>query len=210
MGGLDPMASHDTHKMAHRVEGTQVAMNADGTKVALGLGASPTEEGEQPLMVNVNGIQYAWIFTYPDTGAVSGELNVPVGRTVQLNISAGDVLHAFWLPELRIKQDAIPGRNVQLTFTATRIGDYPVICAELCGAYHGGMKSVLHVQSQEDFDKWMQSNTIAKTEALDDTVAINPSNLSDGEFLAPYAQEMGIDAKTLDQLHAHHEMASHQ
>lgn len=211
MGGLDPMASHDTHKMAHRVEGTQVAMNTDGTKVALGLGASPSEEGEPPLMVNVNGIQYAWIFTYPDTGVVSGELNVPVGRTIQLNITAGDVLHAFWLPELRIKQDAIPGRDVQLTFTATRIGDYPVICAELCGAYHGGMKSVLHVQSQEDYDKWMQSNTVAQNETLDDTIAINPNNLSDSEFLEPYAQEMGIDTNALEQLQAHHhEMASHQ
>jgi cytochrome c oxidase subunit II len=215
MGGLDPMASHDMgHNMAHHdtKEPVAIALNSDTQKIALGLGASPGEQSDRPpLQVNVNGIQYAWIFTYPDTGIVSGELHVPIGQPVQLNISAGDVLHAFWVPQLRIKQDAIPGRDAQLTFTATRDGKYPVICAELCGAYHGGMKTFLYVQKPEEYNQWLQDNTVAQNEDLNKAVAVNPANLSDGEYLAPYTQEMGIDSNTLEQLHAqHHSMVSSQ
>ena len=200
MGGLDPMASHDMGPKQ------QIAMNSEGQEVALGLGVSPeSEQGNNPLIVNVNGIQYAWIFTYPDTGVVSGELHVPVDRPVQLNISAGDVLHAFWLPEFRIKQDAIPGRDAQLTFTPNKIGQYPVICAELCGAYHGGMKTSLTVHTAEDYEQWVQDNTFAQADAPSESVALNTTKSSDEEFLAPYAEDLGIEAEAIAQLnHAHH------
>ena len=157
LGGLDPMASHDHH--AHQ---EMVAMD-ESSNVALGLGQVEGATAE-PLQVNVNGIQYAWIFTYPDSGIVTGELHVPVDRPIKLNMSAGDVLHAFWLPELRIKQDVIPGRDSLLTFTPTKTGQYPVICAELCGAYHGGMKTTMTVHSAEDYQQWLQDNTIASAE----------------------------------------------
>ena len=200
MGGLDPMASHDMGPKQ------QIAMNSEGQEVALGLGASPeSEQGNNPLIVNVNGIQYAWIFTYPDTGVVSGELHVPVDRPVQLNIGASDVLHAFWLPEFRIKQDAIPGREAQLTFTPNRVGQYPVICAELCGAYHGGMKTSLTVHTAEDYEQWVQDNTFAQTDNSSESVAVNTTNFSDEEFLAPYAEDLGLEAEAIAQLnHAHH------
>ena len=200
MGGLDPMASHDMGPKQ------QIAMSSDGQEVALGLGASPeSQQANNPLVVNVNGIQYAWIFTYPETGVVSGELHVPVDRPVQLNISASDVLHAFWLPEFRIKQDAIPGREAQLTFTPNRVGQYPVICAELCGAYHGGMKTQLTVNTAEEYEQWIQDNTFAQTDNHNESVAVNPSNSSDEEFLAPYAEDLGIEAGAIAQLHsAHH------
>jgi cytochrome c oxidase subunit II len=221
MGGLNPMSSHDMgqHQMAHHRKNAlpsdkqvAIALDSKNPQIALGLGSSPGQQSETPpLTVNVNGIQYAWIFTYPNTNIVTGELHVPVGQPVQLNISAGDVLHAFWVPELRIKQDAIPGRDAELTFTATRAGKYPVICAELCGAYHGGMKTFLYVQTPEEYNQWVQDNTVAQNEDLDKAVAVNPVNLSDGEYLAPYAQEMGIDSKALEQLHAqHYLMASTQ
>jgi cytochrome c oxidase subunit II len=210
MGGLDPMASGDmgTQKMAHHHHNSSyghklVAMNSDPSQVALGLGVSPEEENKIPLNIGVKGIQYAWLFTYKDTGIVSGEIHLPVNKLVQLNIEAGDVLHAFWLPEFRIKQDAIPGRTTQLIFTANRIGEYPVICAELCGAYHGGMKTKLYVQTQEDYDKWVRENAPAQVAAIDkeQTLAVNPVNLSDGEFLAPYAKEMGVEKEAIAQLH---------
>ncbi|MBZ8179516.1 cytochrome c oxidase subunit II [Oscillatoria salina] len=193
MGGLDPMSSHDP--------GPQqlVALDPSQKDLALGLGASPENQGKEPyLNVNVNGIQYAWIFTYPDTGVITGELHVPVGKEVRLNLSAGDVLHAFWLPEFRIKQDAIPGREAEIRFTPTLVGTYPIICAELCGAYHGAMKSQLFVQSEEDYQKWVEEQTqVANANNWDRAVA---SNLSDREFLAPYAEEMGINQETLAQL----------
>ena len=175
LGGLDPMANHDHHAhqeiMAEQSSHSAPLVAMDSSSVALGLGQSP-EAAAQPMQVNVNGIQYAWIFTYPDSGIVSGELHVPVNKPIKLNMSAGDVLHAFWLPEFRIKQDVIPGRDTLLTFTPIKTGQYPIICAELCGAYHGGMKTTLTVHSAEDYEQWLQDNTIATSESTDD-VALN-------------------------------------
>lgn len=207
IGGLDPLISRGSDtEIAHHSHNhsTMMAMGGD-RKVALGIGASYDGEGVPPLVVNVKGIQYAWIFTYPETGIVSGELHAPVNRPVQLNMEAGDVIHAFWVPQLRLKQDVIPGQETILSFTSNQIGQYPVICAELCGAYHGGMKSSFVVHSQADYDQWVQDNTIAAGDS-DETVAMNPQNLSDGQYLAPYSEEMGINSDILAQVPHHHPM----
>lgn len=156
LGGLDPTISRDNagQQMAHNhmghmgSMGNMVAMAGDGD-VALGIGLDSEEQGVNPLMVDVKGIQYAWIFTYPETGIISGELHAPIDRPVQLNMEAGDVIHAFWIPQLRLKQDVIPGRGSTLVFNASTPGQYPVICAELCGAYHGGMKSVFYAHTPD-------------------------------------------------------------
>jgi cytochrome c oxidase subunit 2 len=171
----------------------------------LGIGPDFGSEDNPAMEVKVKGIQYAWIFTYPDTGIISGELHIPVNRPVKLTMEAGDVIHAFWVPQLRLKQDAIPGRESILAFTSNLEGTYPIICAELCGAYHGGMKSMLYVHNEADFAQWVQDNTFAENidpEAIEQRVALNTQDLSDSEYLAPYAQEMGISDTTLDQLHA--------
>ncbi len=201
MGGLDPMTAGDPGpQMAHAHHGSAlVALDPERQNLALGLGASPeSDPNAQPLEIKVNGIQYAWIFTYPD-GVVSGEIHVPVDRPVALNMTAGDVIHAFWLPEFRIKQDVIPGRETNLVFTPNKIGQYPVVCAELCGAYHGGMKTQLYVQTEEDYQQWIQENTFAMSDNRE-TVAIAPESKSDSEFLAPYASDLGVDTDTLAQL----------
>ena len=203
MGGLDPMAAGDPgpNQLAHAHHHSQlVALDPNRQNIALGLGASPdSEQGINPLEIKVNGIQYAWVFTYPETGVISGEIHVPVDRPVALNMTAGDVIHAFWLPEFRIKQDVIPGRETNLVFTPNMIGQYPVVCAELCGAYHGGMKTQLYVQSQADYDKWIQENTFAMVDD-NQSVAMNPTSNSDAEFLAPYSEDMGVNADILEQL----------
>jgi cytochrome c oxidase subunit II len=205
MGGLDPMVSSDPgpNHLAHvhHHSSQLVALDPQQQNIALGLGVSPdSKQGIEPLEVKVNGIQYAWVFTYPD-GVVSGELHLPVDRPVALNMTGGDVIHAFWLPEFRIKQDVIPGRETKLVFTPNKVGQYPVICAELCGAYHGGMKTQLYVQSQEEYDKWIQDNTFAMNEDSEQSpVAVNPTPVSDQDFLAPYSNDLGVDADTLAQL----------
>ncbi|MEL6500471.1 MAG: cytochrome c oxidase subunit II, partial [Cyanobacteria bacterium J06623_1] len=105
MGGLDPMAAGDPGpQLAHIQHHSQlVALDPEQQNIALGLGVSPdSQQGDNPLEIKVNGIQYAWIFTYPETGVVSGEIHVPVNRPVALNMTGGDVIHAFWLPEFRI------------------------------------------------------------------------------------------------------------
>jgi cytochrome c oxidase subunit 2 len=209
MGGLDPMAAHDMgpHSIAQSESTSKkqlIAFDPDRQQVALGLGVSPeTKEGENQLEINVNGIQYAWIFTYPETGIVSGDMHVPVDRPVKLNITAGDVLHAFWLPEFRLKQDAVPGREVQLTFTPNRVGQYPIVCAELCGAYHGGMKSQLYVQTEEEYQQWLQQNTIAQSDSVESALAVNTASSSDS-VLAPLAAEIGVEADTIAQLQSLH------
>ena len=88
-------------------------------------------------------------------------MHIPIDRPVQLKMTAADVIHAFWLPEFRLKQDVIPGREVQLTFTPNLLGQYPIVCAELCGSFHGSMKANLTVDSPEDFEQWIQDNTFA-------------------------------------------------
>ncbi|MBI4784687.1 MAG: cytochrome c oxidase subunit II [Oscillatoriophycideae cyanobacterium NC_groundwater_1537_Pr4_S-0.65um_50_18] len=217
MGGFDPDAAGDP--------GVQVAMaSEDGTAMslmdaapkkahhnhmALGIGASPQNIGSPPdLTVNVLGMQYAWIYTYPDLGITTGELHVPANKNVRLNLKSQDVIHAFWLPEFRIKQDTIPGMESELRFTPTRVGDYPIVCAELCGAYHGGMASRLYVQAPEDYDKWVQeqmpapesdSQTAADLEKL--MAAPTGEKRSDADYLVPVAHQMGLDAQTLDHLH---------
>ena len=218
MGGLDPMGAHDhgTMQMQAKMRGSAIAATLSDTPqntpqipskklVALGVGASPENEDKPAdLVVNVTGLQYAWIFNYPESGVTSGELHMPANRDVQLNISATDVLHAFWMPEFRLKQDAIPGRPSELRFTANRVGEYRIVCAELCGAYHGAMKGLAVVHPPEEFDTWLQEQQVASSQNLEQAVAVNPGELSDGEFLAPYTSELGVNSEILKQLHPNH------
>jgi cytochrome c oxidase subunit II len=210
MGGLDPMAAHGHPiQQATNMRGAAIAATlpnktnpapTPSNQVALGVGASPEKAVAPDLNVNVTGLQFAWIFNYPDSGVVSGELHVPIGREVMLSISANDVIHAFWVPQFRLKQDAIPGQASQLRFTPSKVGEYPVICAELCGAYHGAMKTRVVVQTPEEFDNWLQSQ-VASNNNLEQAVAVNPQELSTDEFLTPYAHEMGVNPEILAQLH---------
>jgi cytochrome c oxidase subunit II len=166
-----------------------------------GFGATPAEEGKAPdLLVNVTGMQFAWIFNYPDSGVTAGELHVPVGKDVQINLTATDVIHSFWVPQFRIKQDAMPGIPTQMRFVATKTGEFAVYCAELCGGYHGAMRTRVIVHTPEEYDSWLQENRIAQQQEMKNAVAVNPAELPTSEFLAPYASEMGITHETLAQL----------
>lgn len=177
--------------------------NAPGVgSVAPTIGPVPGKEGQPPaLVVNVTGLQYAWLFTYPETGITTGELHVPIGREVQINMTANDVIHAFWVPEFRLKQDAIPGRQSEIRFTPNKEGSYALICAELCGPYHGAMRSQVVVEKPEVFEAWMQEQQVASNDTLNQAVAVNPAELSPAEFLAPYTHDIGIQSETLHQLH---------
>lgn len=87
---------------------------------------------------------------------VSGELAIPANREVQLLLHAKDVGHAFYVRELRIQQDYVPGLDLSIHFTATKPGKYEIVCTQLCGLGHYNMKAYLNVLSQEDFDKWLK------------------------------------------------------
>lgn len=87
---------------------------------------------------------------------VSGELAIPANREVHLLMHAKDVGHSFYVRELRIQQDFVPGLDLSVHFTATKIGRYEIVCTQLCGLGHYNMKAYLNVLSQEDFEKWLK------------------------------------------------------
>ena len=213
MGGLDPM-NHGGHlKPAAQIamqpetmdSGLGRGLLADGAtgttdpespNFAAGVGARPGQTAPADITIGVMGLQYAWLFTDPNTGAISGDLHVPVDKDIELDITAQDVLHAFWVPQFRLKQDAIPGKTTQLRFTPRKPGAYPIVCAELCGAYHGAMRTQIIVHTAEDYEQWQQSQ-MAMLEGMDEkAIAMQLPNLEpqgDGEFLAPFAEAMSME-----------------
>jgi cytochrome c oxidase subunit 2 len=203
MPGAAIAATLDSASEVRNIDQLPDKENASGVGVvAPKVGASPENQGKQPdLVVKVTGLQYAFLFNYPDSNVFSGELHVPIGREVKLDMAANDVIHAFWVPEFRLKQDLIPGTNTELRFTPKVAGDYKVICAELCGPYHGAMNTKVIVQTPEDFDNWVKEQQVASKETFNQAVAVNPEQLSADEFLAPYTSEMGISSEMLHQIH---------
>jgi cytochrome c oxidase subunit 2 len=117
------------------------------------------------LRIKVLGKQFNWEVSYPGPDGKLGtdddikfdnEIHVPVGKPVELVLAAKDVIHSVFLPNLRFKQDMVPGREIQAWFEATKPGKYEMPCAELCGFGHSGMKGWLYVHTPEEYAKWAQ------------------------------------------------------
>lgn len=116
----------------------------------------------RPMEVNVIGQQWSWRFEYPEWGIVSTELMLPQNKQALLRLWSTDVIHSFWVPEFRVKQDALPGgeANVrELRVTPNLTGEYSLACAELCGLQHAYMTAKVKVMSQQEFDDWVVSQT---------------------------------------------------
>jgi cytochrome c oxidase subunit II len=113
------------------------------------------------LEVDITAQQFKWTFEYPTEGVSADELHVPVGKQLDLELTALDVLHSFWVPEWRIKRDLVPsgpgGDEIDNTVQVTPDveGSYNVICTEYCGAGHATMRALAVVESQEEFDAWI-------------------------------------------------------
>lgn len=109
------------------------------------------------MTIEVTSRQFQWQFHYPGTDLITNDLYVPQGKPIHLVIQSEDVIHSFWVPAFRIKQDSFPGRKTDAYFTAEMAGTYQVVCAELCGIGHAGMGLSSHaiVKTQADFDSWM-------------------------------------------------------
>lgn len=165
MGGMSSLNDHSAmHQMAPmETETMEASLDSAGPGAppaarvwgGIGVGADDTNA----LPVEVTAMQFAFIFHYPEGDITSGELHVPNGRPIELRMKANDVIHAFWVPQFRIKQDVIPGQPTVLTFTPTKAGSYPIVCAELCGPYHGGMRSTVVVHEPDAYDAWFQKNS---------------------------------------------------
>ncbi len=135
-------------------------------------GAKAYEEvkGETPMseyVVQVTGKQFNWIITHPGPDGVFGtdddftqenDLHVPVNKVVHLILKSEDVIHSFFVPVLRLKQDLLPGREITAWFKVTETGKYEIACAELCGYGHYTMRGFLYVHSEDEFAKWREEH----------------------------------------------------
>lgn len=111
----------------------------------------------QAIEVKVVAFQWGWRFEYPEYGVTSSTLNLPVNRQVLLKLTSTDVIHSFWVPEFRVKQDALPGETMvkELRITPSQVGRYKVRCAELCGTAHSYMEGGVVVMQPADFEAWI-------------------------------------------------------
>ena len=117
------------------------------------------------VKVQVTGKQFNWEVLYPgpdeefgtaDDYQIDNEVHVPVNSVVHVHLKSKDVIHSFFVPVLRLKQDALPGREIKAWFEATQAGQYEIPCAELCGFGHSGMLGRLFVHEPEDYQNWVQ------------------------------------------------------
>ena len=116
--------------------------------------------------VRVTAKQFNWEMLYPGPDAkfdtpddvmIENELHVPVNAKIQLALRAKDVIHSFFVPVFRLKQDALPGREIMAWFEATKTGRWEIPCAELCGFGHSGMKGWVTVHTPEEYDAWVKT-----------------------------------------------------
>jgi cytochrome c oxidase subunit II len=115
-------------------------------------------EAKKPdeLHVRVVGQQFAWTFEYPAQRVTSqGELVLPRERPVKFDIRSRDVIHSFWVPQFRLKSDAVPGLTTHIRVTPNRNGNYQVVCAELCGLGHSTMRARVRVVPESEFAAWL-------------------------------------------------------
>jgi cytochrome c oxidase subunit 2 len=111
--------------------------------------------GANPLRVDVTAQQFFWSYSYPGfNDKQSAILRLPLHRSVVLRMTAKDVIHSFWVPEFRQKQDLVPGIHPTLHITPNKLGTYPVVCTELCGLGHALMRSRVVVMEPDAFEKW--------------------------------------------------------
>jgi cytochrome c oxidase subunit 2 len=113
------------------------------------------------MVIKVITGQWYWQFQYPDYGIGTSDLYLPVNKQVDLQMTSVDVIHDFYVPEFRVKQDILPGRTVDLRITPDVIGNYTLECAQLCGANHAYMTAKVAVVSEADFQTWVNQQLAA-------------------------------------------------
>lgn len=146
---------------------------------------NPQRFPEPGLVLNVEATQFEWLVTYPGPDGMLGteddfvrrnQVHIPVGTPVVVNLTADDVIHSFFLPDFRVKQDAVPGMVIPVWFQPTAVGEYPLGCAELCGLGHYRMRGSVTVHEVEAFDAWMLQEgqeTAVETPAPADTAGVD-------------------------------------
>lgn len=118
------------------------------------------------MEVHVVGKQWMWKLQQPSGRWENNQLHVPVGKPVLLTMTSEDVIHSFFVPAFRLKQDVIPGQFTQLWFTATEPGEYHLLCAEFCGTLHSTMRGTVYVMDPAAYEQWLREGNVKETSAL--------------------------------------------
>jgi cytochrome c oxidase subunit II len=174
----------DNHKAfyTHGNKRLEIIWTAATAVIVLALGAwswplwlrvkNPANFPAAQLELNIKVKQFEWNITYPGADGRLGsaddfvkrnQLHIPVNTTVHATLESEDVIHSIFLPQFRLKQDAVPGMRIPIWFDATRTGSWEIACAELCGLGHYRMKGAVTVHTAEEFNTWsaQQATTAA-------------------------------------------------
>lgn len=144
------------------------------------------------INIKVTGMMWAWIFDYDNGKTSNGNLVVPVGKPIKLDLYSPDVNHSLYIPAFRVKEDVVPGKNNWMWFQANEEGEYDILCAEYCGTRHAYMLGKVKVVSLEEYSKWyndveapdesepagltvIKKNACAACHSLDGTKLVGPS-----------------------------------
>lgn len=139
---------------------TVIALSMIGSQVL----ADTLRMDPRALEVRVIGQQWSWRFEYPEQGIISEELALPVNKQTLLKLTSNDVIHSFWVPEFRVKQDALPGTERELRITPNKTGIYTLRCAEMCGTSHAYMTAQVSVLTSSEFDNWISEHQASVSE----------------------------------------------
>src|SRR5262245_61822688 len=145
---------------------------------------------DQTIEIYATGKRWMWKFQHIDGQNEINELHVPIGRAVKVTFTSEDVLHSLFFPAFRTKADAIPGRYSTVWFTATKIGDFHIFCAEYCGTRHSGMVGTVHVMEQAAYQAWLTGtlgtgSLSQRGEQLFNDLACNTCHRADGSGRGP-------------------------
>ncbi|EEF61942.1 cytochrome c oxidase subunit II [Pedosphaera parvula] len=142
------------------------------------------------LEINVIGKQWMWKLQHAEGNREINELHVPLGKVVKLTMASQDVIHSFFIPAFRIKQDVVPGRYVTEWFRPTRLGTYHLFCAEYCGTSHSGMTGSIIVMRPDEYQQWLangrpQENLAQTGERLFRELGCSGCHMGSGQVRAP-------------------------
>jgi cytochrome c oxidase subunit II len=152
------------------------------------------------FVLQVTAKQFNWQITYPgpdgkfgtaDDKTLLDEMHVPVNKVVHVHLRSQDVIHSFFVPQFRMKQDAVPGRDITQWFEATKPGKYELPCAELCGFGHSGMRGWIYVHTPDEYTKWAAENLKAEAAPAAPAVAAAEEKKDEAKPAEPAAAKGG-------------------